>query len=1063
MKRILILTAGLIGLMTLGFAQNHPIKGTVTDRQDNSSIPGVSVRVKGTTLGTVTDNNGAYNINVPEGATTLVFSFIGYQTQELAINGQATVNAVLVAQNQQLGEVIVTALGISRQQKSLGYAAQQIKAEELTMTRQQDINTALAGKVSGVQILGGSGARFGASTIRIRGINSLQGGNPIYVVNGVVTDPNAINNDDVASLTVLKGPAATALYGQRASEGAVVITLKKGAAKGIGIAINQTTTLEKVYTLPQFQDEYGGGTSQTWNIYNYKPGDPAYLQGLSGIKYYDYGVDESWGPRMDGTMYAPWYFWDPSNPDFGKLKAFVPQPDNVRNFYRTGVTTNNNIAFSKAGDNYDLRVSYTNLNRSGISPNSNQTRNNVSVNGEIKLTPQLTVSSNINIFQERLFNVPLEGYGSQTAGSFNQWFHRDLEIDKLKDYRRTDGTYTTWNIISPTNLAAHYWDNPYTEAFVNIAETHNNRTFGNITAAYNFTKNLKFSLIARGDYLNRDNNSRVGSYTLNPDYYGESSYQYKEYNYVASLEYNHEFGKDLSLRTGLFGETREDVAKYLQSSTNGGLSIPELYTVSNSLDRPTASSFHSHKIVNSVYGFASLGYKQYLYLDLNLRNDWSSALPESNNSYLYGGVSGSFVFTESGLIPQNNVLSFGKLRASVARVGSDIGPYQTGQTYNISTIPYGNSPVQFVPNTLPNANLKPALSTSYEVGTELHFLKGDRIRFDFNYYYRDTKDQILPLPVNATTGYSTVLINAGSIINKGIEVSLGGTPVKNGSVTYEVNLNIAFNRNKVASLYPGLNVLRSSPEGGGGATLSGYQAAGSTGFGFVGSPSFSVNSVVGQTYGQLIGYGYQRDANGNMLVDADGYPLGQDNVNLGSILPDYTGGFTNSVTYKNVTLGFSVDFQYGGKFVSVSQMGLAGSGLALATAGLNEKGVPRRDDPAAGGGTLVPGVHQDGTPNTIYVDTRTLYESAYSSLWERWTYDATYVKLREASVGYQLPKKWFGKVPIQSARFSVVAQNPWLIYTKSKGLDPSQLQTSFYEGGQLPSTRTIGFNLNITL
>jgi TonB-linked SusC/RagA family outer membrane protein len=1061
MKRILILIS-FIGSVTIASGQNRTITGVVTDKEDSGPLPGVSVKAAGTTTGTVTGANGGYTISVPANASSLTFSFIGYATQEMAINGQTTINVSLASASRQLGEVIVTALGITRQERSIGYAAQQVRGENLTMTRQQDVNTALAGKVSGVQILGGSGARFGASTIRIRGINSLQGGNPIYVVNGVITDPNAINNDDIESLTVLKGPAATALYGQRASEGAVVVTLKRGTNKGIGISFNQTTTFEKVYTLPEFQNEYGGGTSQQWNVYNYKAGDPTYLQGFTGIKYYDYGVDESWGPRMDGTLYAPWYFWDPSNPEFGQLKPFLPQPNNVRNFYQTGITANNNIAFSKAGDNYSLRISYTNLDRKGISPNTNQQRNNVSVNGDVKITPQLTVSANINIFQERLFNIPQEGYGTQTSGSFNQWFHRDIEIEKLKDYQRPNGTYTTWNIISPTNLAPHYWDNPYVEAFVNTAETHNNRTFGNLTASYNFTPDLKFSVIGRGDYLNRDDNSRIGSYTLNPDFYGESSYQYREYNYVTSLEYNHNFHDKFSLRAGAFGETRQDVITYLQSSTSGGLSIPQLYTVSNSLNRPTTTSYHSNKIVNSLYGFASLGFKQFLYLDLNIRNDWSSALPVANNSYLYGGASGSFVFTEA-LVPENNFLTFGKLRASIARVGSDIGPYQTGQTYNISTVPFGNSPVQFVPNTLPNANLMPALSTSYEAGTELHFLKGDRIRFDFNYYYRDTKNQILPLPVNATTGYSTVLINAGSIINKGIELSLGGSPVKNKSVTYDASLNIAFNRNQVAALYPGLNVLRSSPEGGGGAGLSGFQGAGSTGFGFVGSPAFSVNSVVGQPYGQLIGYGYKRDANGNIVVDADGYPEGTDNVNLGSILPNYTGGFTNTLTVKNFTLGFSVDFQYGGKFVSVTQMDLAGSGLSVETAGLNENGKPRRDDPSTGGGTLVPGVHENGTPNTTFVDTRTLYESVYASFWEKWTYDATYVKLREASIGYNFPKKLFGNLPIQGARISVVAQNPWLIYSRSKGIDPSQLQTSFYEGGQLPSTHSIGFSLNVTL
>jgi TonB-linked SusC/RagA family outer membrane protein len=1062
MNRLLLLTM-LFFSAAVVTGQAQTVTGTVTARSDKGTLPGVSVKVKEAQGGTVTDANGKFSINIPAGGKTLIFSFIGFTTQEVAINGQSTINIALAESSQQLGEVIVTALGISRQEKSLGYAAQQIKGENLTMTRQQDLNTSLAGKVSGVQILGGSGARFGASTIRIRGINSLQGGNPIYVVNGVITDPNAVNNDDVESLTVLKGPAATALYGQRASEGAVVITLKKGSKKGVGVSVNQTTTLERVSTLPQYQNEYGGGTSLEWQPFVYEEGQPEYLRQFNGVKTYDYSVDESWGPRMDGTLYAPWYFWDPTNPDFGKLKPFVPQPNNVRDFYKTGVTTNNNVSFSKAGDDYNTRISYTNLNRTGVSPNTKQTRNNVSFNGEINLTPKLKVSANINIFQENLKNVPAEGYGTQTSGSFNQWFHRDLEMDKLKNYRRPDGTYTTWNITGPADLTPKYWDNPYTEAYVNTSEANNNRLYGNLTASYNFRKDLKLSVIARGDYLNRDANSRVGSYTINPDAYAESSYQYKEYDYVVSLEYDHTFGKDLSFRAGAYAESREDIAKYLTAGTNGGLAIPELYTVGNSLDRPSTSSFHSTKVVNSVYGYTSFGYKQFLYLDLNIRNDNSSALPSNNNSYWYGGASGSFVFTESGLVAKNDFLTFGKLRASVAKVGSDIDPYQTGQTYNLSTVPYASSPIQFVPNSLPNANLKPTLSTAYELGTELHFLRGDRIRFDFNYYHRNTKDQILALPVNGTTGYSTIVINAGSIVNHGIEISLGGTPVKTSSITYDASFNIAFNRNKVVSLYPGFNTLRSSPEGGGGATISGYQGAGSTGFGFVGSPSFSVNSVVGQPYGQLIGSGFRRDAGGNIIVDEFGFPERDDNVNFGDILPDFTGGFTNNINYKGFNFGFSIDYQFGGKFVSVTQQNLAGSGLALSTVGNNENGVPRRNAVENGGGTLVKGVHEDGTPNTTYVDTRDLNEGYYSQIWEQYAFDATYIKLREVSVGYTIPKSWFGRIPVQSARFSIVAQNPWLIYTKArvKGIDPSQLQTSFYEGGQLPATRTIGFNLNL--
>jgi TonB-linked SusC/RagA family outer membrane protein len=1058
-KGLLLILCNFLLAATQLFAQSHAVNGVVTAQDDGLPLPGVSVKVKGTNIGAQTGADGKYSLNVANNAT-LVFSFIGYSAQEVPVGNKNNLNVVLVPASHGLNEVIVTALGISRQQKSLGYAAQAVKGDDLSVTKQSDLNTALAGKIAGVQVLGGSGAKFGTSTIRIRGVNSLSGGNPIYVVNGVVTDPNALNNEDIESLTVLKGPAATALYGQRASEGAVVISLKKGVDRGVGVSFNQSTTFEKVYQLPEYQNEYGGGTSLNWKTYTYDPGNsPASNANFNGVKYYDYGVDESWGPKLDGTLYAPWYFWDPTNPGYGKLKPFVAQPNNVRDFYRTGVTANTNAAFSKASDNYNFRVSYTNIERTGITPNSDQKRNNVGLNGELKLTKKLTVSANVNFSQINSNNVPQEGYGTQTAGSFSQWFHRDTEIGQLKNYKRADGTYTSWNIISPDDLSPHYWDNPYTEAYVNTSKSNSNRIYGNLTASYQFTKDLSLSVIAREDLLNSDDNSRVGSGTINVDSYSQSQYTYKENNYVANLNYSHVF-HDLSVKAGLYAESRQDRYLYTSGNTNGGLAIPGLYTLGNSIDAPTALSYNALTRVNSYYGYTSFGYKDFLYLDFNARNDNSSTLPVNNNSYWYGGLSGSFVFSE--LLPKNDVLTFGKLRLSAAKIGSDASPYQVYQTYNLSTTPHGGDPIQTVPNTLPNANLRPTLSTAFEIGTELRFIK-DRIRFDFNYYTRNTKDQILPLPVNGTSGYSVAVINAGEIKNNGIEITLGGTPVKTKEFTWNADFNVAFNRNKVVSIFPGINSLQVSPDGAGGYGLAGgNQAAGAKSFGFVGSPSFGVNGVLGQSYGQIIGSGFTRDTKGNIVVDQTGMPIVNNSVNLGSMLPSYTGGFTNSFNYKGVVVAFSLDFQKGGKFVSVTEQNLNGSGLGAETVGNNAKGNPVRNDVANGGGTLVQGVHADGTPNTTYVNTRQLYEQVYSQIWEKYTFDASYVKLREVSVGYSFSKKMLGRLPFQSAYFGVTAQNPWLIYSKVKGVDPSQLQTSFYEGGQLPNTRNLGVNLKLT-
>lgn len=1044
MRKILSLLTALVTCAVMAFGQSRTVTGQVKDSKGDP-IPFATIKIKGTNTGSAADANGNFSINAEQGAT-LVISASGFEAFEAKVDATGSIN-VSLQNSQAMQEVVVTALGVSKSKRAVGVAVQEIQGDKLTQTKQVDLNTALAGRVAGVQVLGGSGAKFGTSTVRIRGVNSLGTGNPLYVVNGVPTDGRDVNMDDVESVSVLKGPAATALYGQRGSEGVIVITTKKGKrSPGIGLEFNQSTTFERVATLPKYQNEYGGGYSQTWNIFHYDPArDAPALQAMDGAKYYDYFGDESWGPRMDGSLYAPWYAWDPEDPDYAKQKPFVAQPDNVRDFYNTGVAYNTNVAFSKATDNSNTRVSFTNLYRTGVSPNSRQSKNWLSINNNIDLTKQFTLSTNLNYVYENLFNVPQEGYGTQTSGSFNQWWHRDLEIGKLKRYKRSDGSYTSWNINSPRDPSPKYWDNPYTEVYENISNNKRQRIYGNIGGTYKFNSHLKASVLARADIFNQNFNSRVASGTLNLDAYRTYTNNTRELNFVGNVEYDNEFG-DLSLRAGAYVEKRTNYTNYVNEATAGGLTIPGYYNIAASKDRPTTNNTETRKEVRSVYGYTSLGWKNMLFLDLNLRNDWSSALPPSDNSYLYGGVASSFVFTE--LIPQNDILSFGKIRVSVARVGSDIDPYNIYQTYTMGQ-PYDIYPTLSVPNTIPNNVLKPTLSTSYEVGTELRFLR-NRIRFDFNYYSREAKDQIINLTIPSTTGYSAALVNAGNIANHGIEINLGGTPIRTKELTWDIDINLGFNRNEVKKLYLDSKNLQVNPAGLGAS------------FGFVGAPSVSVNARVGESYGILVGDGYKRNADGKILVDDDGYPVIEQNKELGSILPDYTGGVYNEITYKNFTLGFAIDFQKGGKLMSITRMFNAGSGLSAETVGNNDKGVPKRNPVDEDGGVRIDGIREsDGKPNEVYLDAKEYYESVLFSVWEQWVYDATFVKLREVRIGYNLPKRWYQKLAIQNASFSVIAQNPWLIYSSVKGLDPSQLQTPWYEGGQLPGTRTLGFNLKL--
>ncbi len=1046
-----LLSILIIWLLSLGVshAQTRTISGRIVSSSSGQPLAGATVRVTDTDMAVQTDALGNFVLQLPDDASNrLTIDYVGLRQQIFTIGADDTILIKLEDDDQSVGDVVVTALGVQRTRNSLGYSVQAIKGEELTMVRQPDLNTALAGKIAGVQVQSTSGAAFGTSTIRIRGINSLSGGNPIYVVDGVVVEPVAVNMDDVADLTVLKGPAATALYGQRGSEGAVVIKTLVGRNRdGIGVTFNQATTFESVYLLPRYQNEYAGGYTQEWSTFSYNPNvAPSYLAEFDGVKILNYSADESWGPRMDGTMYMPFYGWDPSHPQFGQLTALIPQPDNVRSFFNTGITANTNVAFDKAGDDYQTRFSFTNVSRTGIVPNSRLGRNWLSSNASVNLTDRLTISAIMNFQHEVYNNRPNDGYASQTTGSFNQWFQRQLDMNTLRDYRRPDGTFRSWNIISPINPNPLYWDNPFTEAYENTSFDTYQRVYGNIMANYQLTNAFSAALIGRGTFRNAEETGRIASNTLQLDRYVQNMNNQNEVNYVGTVVFKEQYG-DFKIDAAAFGEYRRNQTRFTNAATAGGLAVPGLYTLEASVDRPTVDTRYFDQRVHSLYGYAAVGFRDYLYLEGNIRNDWSSTLPVENNSFLYGGLSTSFIFSQ--FIEPNDFFSFGKVRASFARVGTDTNPYEIYQTYNLRPA-YGNDPQMTVPDVIPNPNLLPTLSTSYEIGTELRFFNS-RLLFDFNYYTRSARNQILNLPISSTSGFTNSLINAGQIDNYGFEFTLGGTPIRNSNFKWDLNANLGINRNQIVRLDDQVNNLQ--------IELDGAPSS----FGFTGSPRITLNAYEGQAYGQLIGMGILKDQNGNRLVNEEGFYQRQDNMNLGSIIPDFTGGLTSTFAYKNFHAGFSLDFQKGGKYMSISSMFGHYSGMLEQTAGLNERGTPRRDPVSQGGGTLLPGVKQDGTPNDIYVDTQRLYRENMFSLWEEWVYDRSFIKMREINLGYDLPSRLFHNTPFRTVSFSLIATNPWLIYAQNRNVDPTILETSWFEGGQLPSTRSWGFSLKVGL
>lgn len=1048
MKKFL-LTFLLIGCVGFVFGQGT-ISGTVTSADDGSEIPGVSVRVQGTNVGTQTDASGKYSIRASKG-DVLQFSFIGFTLQEVTVGNGSSVNVSMAADTRVLQEVVVTGLGRVREEKAVGTAMQTIGKEKLTFVKETNVASALSGKIAGVKLQGAPSTSFREPNLQIRGASGLSiYGSPLYVLDGTPVELNAVNMDNIESISVLKGAAATAIYGQRASEGVIVLTSKRAKKGVVQVDINSATTFSNVYNLPPYQNEYAGGYDQEIPTFSYNPAiHPAEWSSFDGQNILEYYADESWGPKMDGRQYRPYYSWFPSNPAFGQQSALTPQPNNVKDFFQTGVDLNNNITIGGGGENGTMRLSYTNIDRTLPIPNTNLKRNFVTLNTTYNLSKKLEASANFNYMREDQQGRPLEGYGQGLSGSFNQWFQRQIDMDQLSQYKNPDGTFNSWNINGPEDTTPLYWDNPFYDVYENIYDHNQDRIYGDISLKYNITDKFNVQGWVRNSSRFFDNSFNIATGGLNQDAYYTSDAKSTEMNYEVLANYNDRFG-DITLDLSAGGNIRDEKAIFTSQSTVGGLSIPNFYQISSSKDQPNISYRLRNKLVRSVYGIASVGYKGFLFVDGTLRNDWSSTLPQENNSYLYPSIAGSFVFSD--FMKSQNILSFGKLKASWASIGSDTDPYQINPVYNAG--PVGSYTVMSLPSQLPNTALKPTLSNSYDLGFELRFIK-DKIGIDFTYYNRENTNQILPLSVPSSSGYSTALVNAGNIQNKGIEIAMNINPIKNDNFNWEINFNIAKATTIVNELAEGIDnyQLPTFRTYGIGSNVAGS----STAFG----PT--VNAKVGEAFGTLIGRGFRRDENGNKVVGANGRYLFDNNVDLGSILPDFTGGVINTFTYKNINVNFNIDFQKGGKVYSVTRMFNAYSGLGAETVGLNAKGNPMRDPVADGGGLLSEGVLEDGSVNTNYIPADTYWKSQFR-LHERWLYDASYAKLREVAIGYTLPKSVYESVlPFRSIYIGAVGSNVLILRQPVKGLDPSELESIWSEGGQLPAARSFGFNVKLGL
>lgn len=1075
-KRIhLFLLALAIGVIQ-GAAQVTTVRGIVTTEEDGEPVIGASVIVKGTSLGTVTDVNGRFELSgLPPSATRLLISYISLMAKEVAIAPQVSVT--LKSDTHLLDEVVVTALGISREKKALGYTAQEVKQNALVQGKDNNLLNSLSGKIAGVRITNTQGD-VGSSRIVIRGETSIAGENqPLFIVDGIPVDnsqlnarssgrdfKNAIadlNPEDIKTLTVLKGPNAAALYGARAAHGAIVITTKGGdkRQKGIGITLHSSTQVSFVATLPEFQNLFGQGAG----------GRFSYVDG-KGAGVND-GVDESWGPRLDIGLLIP-QFDSPLDADGNRVATpWVSHPNNVRDYFRMGISTNNGISIARGDDKYQFRVGYNYEKQVSIVPDAGTNKTNISLNTDYHLAKWIVVGATANYIVYTAPSLP----GSATPSGSNVrsnspmlqflWFGRQVDTNSLKaDYTRN------WN--------SSYYDNPFWSASYNTQSQERHRLIGDLHAEFRLTDGLNVRFRTSTDWYNDRRKSKVkwGSAGAGSPYgsYAEDAYTVKENNTEVLATYIKQLNKNWGIDALLgFNVRNKQYENNYQAAPR--LAVADLYTLTNSRD-PLISSNDFYRLRQyGLYGSIQLDYRRWAFLNITGRNDWSSTLPVDNNSYFYPSVTASVLLSEA-LGWRSKAVNYLKIRGGWSQVGADANPYQLATVFTSETAFNGN-PLQSSSTIGMNPNLKPEKTSSIEAGFEAAFWD-NRLYLDFTYYKTDSRNQILKLATTAASGYTSQVRNAGHIRNRGYEIQLGAVPIQTSKgFRWNLDLNYGANSSKVVKL---------DDEG----LITSYQLY---------SSGIQILASVGEAYGTLFGTSYVRDANGNVVVDANGLPkISTTNKTLGKFTPDWTGGISNTFSYRSLSLSFLIDASVGGsifsntnktgKYTGVLANTLSGrdaehGGLwyytdamgnnvrlsespsySVSSDGLYYAQVNGQSTRVYQDGIMVEGVTESGSKNEEVVSAEKYYHRIYS-IAEANVYDASYVKLREVALSYRLPRLWTQKLHLQEASVTLTGRNLWTIYKSVPNIDPeSALTTGNAQGVEaysLPTTRSFGVNLSV--
>ena len=1057
------------------------ITGRVSNK-DGESLAGVTVRIQGSQVNAITDANGRYSISAPDNNAVLQFSFIGYQTLEVKAGSRTSIDVQLSAGSKNLSEVVVTALGIERQKASLGYATQKVSGAELNEAPATNFISNISGKVAGVNIVA-SGGVGGTSRITIRGESSLsmQSNQPLFVIDGVPVANDGVNNTsgnadygssageintaDIESMNVLKGPAAAALYGSRAANGAVVITTKKGASrKGIGVSYNTYYFMEEVGRLPKFQNEFGQGSNGLFEGSNFGASWSAYPDGVQD------GYDEGWGPRLN-TGVLKKQFNSPTTNGFrgadvavanrGDVIAtpWVAHPENIRDFFNTGAKYFNNLAFSGGNEKGNYRLSLTSQNEKGVIPNNDLDRYQVSLNSSYNLSSKLTSSINFNYAKQKSTNRTDNGYGRNTFMYFFTWMPRNVDINAMRNYWQP-------GFEGIRQFQYNYGENHNNPFFLQYEDTKGqdkNHLYGNIALEYAFTDKLKLKVRTAEDHYDDFRPMRWAVSTV--DYengrYEEVNIKYEERNTDFLLTYNDAFaGGDVNYNVSI-GGNQFDQSGNNSSTAAPALLVPGVYNLGNTASPLTAYSNSFRKRINSLYAMASFDYKKLVYLDLTARNDWSSTLPENNNSYFYPSVGINTDLKQ--LFKAGDALSQAQLRFSWAQVGNDAGPYQINNTYGYGA-PWGNNYSLVGNSTLMNSDLKPEITSTYEVGTALGFFK-NRLGLDLTYYDIRSRNQIVSLPLVQSSGATNKLINAGEIKNTGVEVMLTAVPVDlPRSLSWSFNINFSRNVGRVVALTDEVDKIVQAAPG----------------------EDASIQARVGEKMGAIYGPGYQRVPDGPMkgqiIIFSDGAPAPTtEDIYLGNLNPDWIGSIYNKLSYRNFNLSFLIGGQYGGRFISRFYNKAVGAGEMEESALGRSARTPGKEYDAPyyipGAAKMTDGSYQpnststDGTFSTgVYgTDVRYFIKKPLDHISEAQLFDATYFKLRELTIGYNFPSAWLGRNFIKSARFSLTGRNLLLWTPKSnKHFDPEVATATSgnglvpgFENMSTPGTREMGASLNI--